>query len=361
MSHHSYYLPGQVVLHIGANYGHEVSSYDAVGLRGYHVEAIPQVFSKLKQKCAKSKYQACVCACLSDAVGEKVVFNIAGNNAESSSMLPLGRHQLAYPHIQYTDSVELLTETVDHLRSTGVLPEMAHHLVIDVQGAELKVLSGATKLLQSEALQSVVVEASAEPLYEGGAAFSEVFSLLTRYGFYLREAKFNFHGWCDALFMRPWWPREAIQIQTSGTNIAPRAKCTQSSISPWSYGAQEAANVVQGRLNGSYAFHTLEEMHPWLTMDLQQEYDIHEILVYNRVVDGSDIAARAASLRTSISCDGEHWNVIHLSDRVFGGIDGFPLRVGCDGLRARYVRLDLAASKPQPLHLDTVEIYSTED
>jgi FkbM family methyltransferase len=352
------YKRDETIIHVGANYGHEVMKYEDLGLYGYHIEAIPKVFQELQLKCEQTTRQKPICACLSDQESADVMFNVTSNNAESSSMLDLGRHKMAYPHIGVSEQVRLTTSTLDGLASQGLLSP-PNHIVIDVQGAELMVLKGSPITLASRQLKTVTVESSAEPLYDGGAKFSEIFNYLTCFGFFLKEASFNHHGWCDALFAKPWWPSRAFSLNDiSGKNIAVDSICSQSSFSNWSIDFNEASRVVCGPANGSYSFHTDFELNPWISLDLGSTQQLSEIIVYNRVVDGPDVAARAYSLGIFISCDGEDWELVYGKNIPFGGVDGNPLRVKCDEIIARFIKLQILEGSPQALHLDLIEIYS---
>lgn len=350
---------GECILHIGANHGHEVEEYERLGLYGFHVEAIPDVFKELDKKCQGTTRQKAICACVSDRSGSKVAFNVANNNAESSSMLPLGRHKTAYPHIDYGQTIELTTTTVDSLADSGSLPPPSH-MVIDVQGAELLVLKGAEKALSREKLRTIKVEVSLEPLYEGGAAFRDVYELLDKFGYYLRDANFNYHGWCDATFSKKWWPDQEFRLEGErGNNIAPSASCKQSSFSQWSQGPEESQNAVQGPATGSYSFHTKEEMNPWLQLDFEDIREPREIVVYNRIADGFDIAQRANSLRVLLSDNARDWEVLYeAKGNVLGGIDGNPLIISTQGKQAKHIKLELNDTKPQALHLDLIEVYA---
>ena len=352
------YKKGDCILHIGANYGHEVGEYELLALLGFHIEAIPAVFAELNKKCLATVHQKAICACVSDEGGRKVEFNIATNNAESSSMLPLGRHQTAYPHIRYTKKIELETTTVDQLANSGLFPP-PNHIVIDVQGAEMLVLKGAKNVLAGNSLQSLKIEVSAEPLYQGGASFREVFEYLDTLGFYLKDANFNFHGWCDAIFARRWWPdKEFVLDSKAGVNIAPNARCKQSSLSRWSRGTDEAQRSVIGPATGSYSFHTDEEINPWIQLDFESSQEIKEIVVYNRIVDGPEIASRADSLKVLLSADGKDWITAYESSSLFGGIDGYPLRIKVSGGSSKHIRFQLNDNIPKALHLDLIEVYA---
>lgn len=350
---------GEYILHIGANHGHEVEEYERLGLYGFHVEAIPDVFEELDKKCQTTIRQKAICACVSDRSGSKVAFNVATNNAESSSMLPLGRHKIAYPHIAYGQTIELTTTTVDNLTDTGSIPPPSH-IVIDVQGAEMLVLKGAEKTLSSNKLKTIKVEASLEPLYEGGASFRVVFKHLDKFGFYLRDANFNFHGWCDATFSKKWWPDQEFRLEGErGINIATCASCTQSSFSQWSTGPKESQNAVIGPATGSYSFHTKEEINPWIQLDFEEIRELKEIVIYNRITDGFCVAQRANSLRVLLSTNAKDWETVYeAKGNVFGGIDGDPLIVNSQGKQAKHIKLELIVATPQALHLDLIEVYT---
>ncbi|NDC36429.1 MAG: FkbM family methyltransferase [Proteobacteria bacterium] len=353
---------GETIVHIGANNGHEVNKYEEQGLTGYHVEAIPRLYEELRSKCEKTTSQIAIQACLADTPNREIEFNVASNNGESSSLLSMGRHKLAYPHIEFNDVILLTTTTLDELIKDEVIRHQPNHLVIDVQGAELLVLKGCTKLLSSKELRTLTVECFAVPLYKGGASLSEVVTLLESHQFYLKKAEFNFHGWCDVEFSRPWWPRQDFELEPppKGKNIATDSHCTQSSVSRWSTSAFEANMVVVGIRNGSYAFHTAEESHPWLIIDLKSRFHLSEIIIFNRIVDGDDVAARAESLEVYISDEPESWTFLHGSKSVFGGIDGYPLRISCNQASARYLKFCLGSNDLLPLHLDTIEVYAVD-
>lgn len=193
------------VLHIGANSGQEVAKYEKLELIGYHIEAIPDVFKILNGKCELTKNQHAIHACVSDEIGKVISFNVASNGAQSSSMFPLGRHANEYPNIKYTTSVSVSTETIDHLISTQAISPAVNFIVIDVQGAEMLVLKGAKQLLSSPDVVGLLVEVSAEPLYEGGASFMQVNEFLKEKNFFLQGVNFNHHGWGDAVYLRSWW------------------------------------------------------------------------------------------------------------------------------------------------------------
>lgn len=147
-------------------------------------------------------------------------------------------------------------------------------------------------------------------------------------------------------------------VKAKGTNIAVFGTCSQSSLSPWSAGADEANRAVRGEKTGGFAFHTDIEREPWWQIDFGTPRHFDEVICYNRISMCSD---RARSLIVEISLDQTNWDIIHRNFENFGGIDGSPLRVVRERARARYVRLRLKDKNMTSLHLDAVEIYDWAD
>jgi beta-1,4-mannosyl-glycoprotein beta-1,4-N-acetylglucosaminyltransferase len=148
-----------------------------------------------------------------------------------------------------------------------------------------------------------------------------------------------------------------MTLQIEGTNIAPRARCTQSSTCEWSVSADEAQRAVNGERNGAYSFHTNWEVNPYLLLDFEKVVDFDEIIVFNRI-DEITCIPRSRTLCVDISVDGVGWYRVYQggpNQEDFGGIDGNPLRLDCPGYQTRFVRLQL--QETNYLHLDSVEIY----
>ena len=106
--------------------------------------------------------------------------NIAGNGGLSSSLLPMGqRHLDASPDSGYTETSLVETYTLDQI--AGPLHFSRALLKLDVQGAEMRVLEGASETL--ERVWAVLVEVSLVSLYEGDCLLEEVLGFLRGAGF----------------------------------------------------------------------------------------------------------------------------------------------------------------------------------
>lgn len=130
---------------------------------------------------------------------------------DSSSLLPIGRAQVvAFPGTEEAATDLVTVDTLDSVIPSVTSPSL---LKIDVQGTELSVLEGATRLLQS--ITHVLVEASFTELYEGQPLASDVIAFLNDQGFDLTGAfdmKHDIAGHClqaDLLFRR----REAASVR----------------------------------------------------------------------------------------------------------------------------------------------------
>jgi len=110
------------------------------------------------------------------------VINITHHD-DSSSLLPPSKLQTSrFPgtHTETTETVSV--RTLDDALGALELQRPAL-LKIDVQGFELEVLKGATKLLGQ--VDAVMTECSFVEFYEGQALFDDIYALLTHHGFRL--------------------------------------------------------------------------------------------------------------------------------------------------------------------------------
>ena len=195
-------MPARSILHVGANMGQERFHYAATGANPcIYVEPIDQVFAILSQNLRELPGHFAVQAICSDLAGETIQFNIASNEGQSSSMFGLGEHARLHPEIGYTASQEMVTTTVDRLIVGLQINARPNVMVIDTQGADLKVLQGSVETLSH--IDAVFVEISEEPLYEGGCTHEEITAFLKPLGFRMRWMELNQFRWGDAFYCRP--------------------------------------------------------------------------------------------------------------------------------------------------------------
>jgi FkbM family methyltransferase len=168
------------ILHIGAHEGQELNAYSMLGFKDiFWVEAIPEVFERLKNRVGESN---CASALLWSSSGEKLKFNVA-NNEVSSSVFSF-TDKTPWDNVRMVREIELQTSTLDTLILKGILREDfldGALLVLDVQGAEMEVLKGS---LESILLfQAVSVEVSRKHFYQGSAKYKSIHLFLKSHGY----------------------------------------------------------------------------------------------------------------------------------------------------------------------------------
>lgn len=140
-------------------------------------------------------------------------------------------------------------------------------------------------------------------------------------------------------------------------NWALGARAWTSSVSPWSAHdtiEAEGAAACDGNIHKDYAFHTIEEQSPSLTIELDRIIQCRHIYVYNRL----NFKERAAKIKIETSLNNTDWDVVtsYSEGIIFGGSDGCPLIVTLDFKEVKYIKISLLDYNT--LHLVQVEVYS---
>ena len=79
----------------------------------------------------------------------------------------------------------------------------------DVEGAEVKILKGASKMLSNQAIRFIYLEVMFIPHYTGGCLFHELAAFLDKYRYtllnfhHLKSAKNGQLRWGNAIFLSP--------------------------------------------------------------------------------------------------------------------------------------------------------------
>jgi FkbM family methyltransferase len=184
----------QRLVHVGAHLGQERHRYDALGYRDIlWIEGAQEVHARLAESLAAHQIERArqglpavlhrsACALLTDREGDQAVLREFSNDGMSSSIFASTQTlKQRWPELSETGRLQpARTRTLD-----GLLAELAFDpvdvLVVDVQGAELLVLKGATHTLKH--VKAVVSEVSTQALYEGGVLFDELRDYLDGHGF----------------------------------------------------------------------------------------------------------------------------------------------------------------------------------
>lgn len=193
-------VPTKGILHIGANKCEELDYYNTINFyndRILWIEAIPETVETVKLKDPTINIIQSV---ISNKDDEEVNFMITNNKA-SSSILSLKTHLSEYPYIYEEERKTMKTITLNSLYDNYNIPYDRYDFInIDIQGAELMALQGASKILPH--IKAVYCEVNLAELYENCALLPEIDSLLSTYDFRRVELHMSCHGWGDALYIK---------------------------------------------------------------------------------------------------------------------------------------------------------------
>jgi len=170
------------VIHVGAHAGQERDLYASHGLTVLWVEANPTLYATLCANIATYPKQRALCALVTDRDGSEYQFNLANNMGGSSSIFPLGLHRNIWREIDYVGQLPLRSTTLDTLMHNNAIdPSDYQALVMDVQGAELLVLTGGASTLRH--CRYVKAEAADFESYIGAAKLEDLDRHLLPLGF----------------------------------------------------------------------------------------------------------------------------------------------------------------------------------
>jgi FkbM family methyltransferase len=186
------------VIHIGAHYGEEVSSYEKVGIRNIVLfEPLKENFEVLKKNISPysnlniRKYQV--------ALGNQnttITMNLSSNNLESSSILKPKQHLNLYPDITFDRTEEVELQKLDDYNCINY-----NFINMDVQGYELEVLKGSENTLRH--VDYVYCEVNRDEIYEGNAYIEDIDQYLLNYNMRRVETSWWYDtNWGDALYIK---------------------------------------------------------------------------------------------------------------------------------------------------------------
>lgn len=169
------------VIHIGANIGQDRNLYAQYGLSVVWIEPVKETYQILIQNIKDLNNQFALNFLVSDRDGELVPFKITNNNA-SSSMFKLKLHSMSFPEVSMEREIELKSFTLPTIIDVSKININEFQLlVMDVQGAELKILQGCAEILKH--FKYIKFEAADYEAYENGCVLSEVVDFVVGQGF----------------------------------------------------------------------------------------------------------------------------------------------------------------------------------
>ena len=199
----TYNLQPKGIIHVGGHFAEEIDEYYKNGVqRTIWVEANPEAFDILKNKVSNYPNAIALNECVSNKDGEQIGFHIS-NNGQSSSILELSYHKIAHPDVHYTKTLLCTTKTIDTIFAELTIPNKLEYTFLnaDIQGAELMMLQGGTKLLDQ--LNCLYLEVNDREVYKDCGLIGELDNFLNPFGFIRMQTEmYHNTGWGDAVYIK---------------------------------------------------------------------------------------------------------------------------------------------------------------
>lgn len=196
------------VLHLGAHLGEEAEAYYENRCEPiYWVEANPELIRPLGHHVRQFPEQFVMEELVLDEIGKEVTFHISANDTtprgkidrQSSSVLELGTHLQSSPDVYFAKDITCISTTVDDLVDRGLC---FNFMNLDLQGAELLALHGATEAL--DRVDAIYTEVNKKQVYKGCAQVGQLDGFLDQWSFRRMETVWASPtaGWGDALYVK---------------------------------------------------------------------------------------------------------------------------------------------------------------
>jgi FkbM family methyltransferase len=188
------------IIQVGAHLGQEIDDFLSIDKNMPIIAFEPnkRVFNLLCEKFEKYPNINTICMAIGSESKESVLFYIASNEGQSSSLLKPQEHLLYEPDVTFLQQVNVKVTTLD---SCIGKTSRYNFLVIDAQGYEFQVLQGAKRLLND--LDYIFLETNASEVYAGCKQFTDIDAFLRESGFHCTHIRwFRTRPWGDALYIR---------------------------------------------------------------------------------------------------------------------------------------------------------------
>lgn len=186
------------IIHVGAYEGKDLKRYPTPDTaKILLIEANPTAVEQLQVNYESKPNFLIVHSAIANQ-DNTVTLNLASIES-NSSILPLSGYQDIYPNLKVTQQVTVPAHSLDTLLSElNLRPEDFNFLYLDIQGAELLALEGASQLLNS--IEAIYTTVSYKDLFEGGSLIEQVSAFLAEYNFVCVAEASLYHPACGEAF-----------------------------------------------------------------------------------------------------------------------------------------------------------------
>ncbi len=198
-------LKDKNVLHIGAHDGLEKDIYDHLGASStIWVECNPFVFETLTERISGDNKHTAFQKCLWSEVGIEKEYYFYRNKTDGAGGLFKDEKMKDYVKDcpMTGEYIKMFTDTLDNLSYKEKIDcGSINFLNLDVQGSELEVLKGSTKLFGPN-LELIYCEVSWEQYYHNGPLLKDIDELLSKFGYNRLGLRVDAPGHGDGIYVR---------------------------------------------------------------------------------------------------------------------------------------------------------------
>jgi FkbM family methyltransferase len=205
-------VPRRGIVHVGADVGQEVEQYLAYGFaKIILVEANPEPYRTLVVKFGADPritiFNCAICDC--EGWIDFHLHTSRSGSTEPASLLAMKRFREIVKTLHTAATIRVFATTLDALfAANGLDPAGYNFLNLDIQGAELLALQGASGVLRT--MDAVISEVALIELYEGAPLEPDIVRFLEQHGFDKKLAVYHtlydnnstFPAWGECLFIK---------------------------------------------------------------------------------------------------------------------------------------------------------------
>lgn len=186
------------ILHVGAHLAEEAPLYSSLGISNvWWVEGNQDNMDRITATVRPFGHHV-LFGLVGDENGKEIVFHITNNESMSSSLFEFGTHPTFSPETVFIEHRTMKMSTLDSWLENF---QDVNFLNMDIQGAELLALQGATELIKQ--LDYVYTEVNCKEVYIGCAQVGDLDVFLQDRDFLRVETGWvGEQGWGDALYVR---------------------------------------------------------------------------------------------------------------------------------------------------------------
>ena len=190
------------VVHVGGHLGQEAALYHELKFEPVTwFEALEDIANGARILLAELPLQKVITATLWSKSGLVKNFFRASNGSGSSSLLPFFLHKASHPDVYTSETISVVTSTLDEELGSHLGKVNYGLLVLDTQGSELEIIKGSEVFLKE--VKYIMCELSVRELYKDCPLESDIVKYLDSRNFQYAGCKINLTtGWGDGFFIR---------------------------------------------------------------------------------------------------------------------------------------------------------------